>query len=158
MTGRPRARFLAAASVAAALLIGASALPAGAAAPTKVSAADCEALGTLGENIDISSGSGIFGKRAKAVADGFAETASDVSDKKLKKALQSMGDFYDALAGADNVLDAGKITVSEGRAYAKALKVFAKAQVSCAKSSLTVPPNVTLPSSVTLPSGVTLPR
>jgi len=158
MTARTTRRFLAVAAVAAALALGASAVPAGAATHRALSSDDCEALLNVGDNINPSGSGSIFGKQARAIADGFDETAGDISDKKVKKALVTIGNFYDDLAGADNLLDAGKITVSEGKSYAKAMKVFGKAEASCVKASATIPPGITLPSGVTLPGGVTIPN
>lgn len=156
MTARALVRFLGATAVAALLVVGLTGVGAGATVHRALSADDCDALQNVADNVDSGSGSGsIFGKQARALADGFSETASQVDNRKLKRNLQTMASFYDDLADANNLLDAGKVTVSEGKRYAKALKGFAKAEVSCATASITVPSNITLPGGVTIP---TLPR
>lgn len=133
---------------------------AGAAVGTKVSAADCDALGEIGDNIDEAGGGSnpaVFGKQAQALADGLDETAGDIKNKKLRKSLRAMADFYDELGDADNLVAAGRVAVSEGRAYAKAIKVFTKITLKCVTSQITLPSDVTLPSGVTLPGNLTLP-
>lgn len=155
MTARAMVRFLAATTVAALLAVGISAVGAGAAVHRAVSESDCEALQNIGDNVD--SSASVFGKQAKQLSDSFDEVAGEVDDKKLKKALSTMADFYDDLSGAGNLIAAGKITVAKGKAYAKAVKVWTKASLECVTTQITLPPDVTLPSGVTLPGGVTLP-
>lgn len=136
--GFPRLRMLGAALVVAVMLVGGLALSAGA-TTRRISSADCEALNNLSDNIGNldSGGSSAYGKQAKAIADGFKQTAGDVSDKKLKRALLTTGGFYSALSGANNLADAARIAASRVKAYSRALKVIVKAQVACATESLT---------------------
>lgn len=155
MTARALVRFLAATSVAALLVVGFSTVGAGAAVHRAPSESDCEALQSVGDNVD--SSASVFGKQAKQLAQSFDDVAGQVDDKKLQKALSTMAGFYDDLSGATNVIAAGKITLSKAKAYGKAVKVFAKAEFACATSDITLPTGVTLPGGVTLPN-VTLPK
>ena len=166
MTTWAKLRFSAAAVVVGALLAGVWLVPSVASADkpaavdraTKYSDADCQALKQLDDEIpDIKSSNGdIFGKRAKAVATGFSETADKVDDKKLKKALKTIAAFYDDLGGVDNVLGAARVLATSGKSYAKATATWGKATASCLTSSITIP-TITLPNGVTLPGGVTIP-
>jgi len=153
MIGWKKVRVLVATLVGATLLVGGMALPASAAVHAATpSASDCETLGTLSDNIsDIGGGSSFFGKQAGAAADGFRETAADVDDKKIKKAMLKIASVYDDLSKANNVASALTVTVRAGRGYVRALGVYTKASLSCATASITVP-KVTVPT-ITLPSG-----
>ena len=74
----------------------------------------------------------IFSQLIAAMEDG------ECSHPTHRDLLAYVLELYDELAGAKNLLDAGKITVSEGRTYARAVKVFAKASLSCATASATL--------------------
>lgn len=157
MVTRATLRVLAAASIAA-MFVGALAVPAGATTRAALSEADCETLvSELGDNIDTTRTSGLFGAQAKAIADGLDETASDIQDKKLRKSLRGMADYFDELSDVDSIIDAGKVTLAEGRRYGKAVGRYTKALATCTLSRVTLPAGVTLPSGITLPSGVTIP-
>ena len=147
MSARRTVRWVAAIAAVATLGGVLSASAAGAAVGAKVSAADCETLLGLGENIDTVSGSGanVFGKQAAALADGLDETAKDIKNKKLRKSLTSMADFYDELADADNLIEAGKVAASESRKYGKALKVYTKTTLKCVTTQISLPTDFTLP-------------
>ena len=156
--------FLGSAPVAAALLVGAAVVPAG--APTRpgdVGGGLRDAAARLGDNIDTAGGSGVFGKQAKEISDGFDETAERHPEQEAEEVAQDDGRLLRRPGGRGQPAStAGKVTVSEGKSYAKALKVFAKAQLSCVTSSITLPSGVTLPlgcdAAVESPCrGVTLP-
>lgn len=131
---------------------------AGATSGRAVSPEDCTALAGLSDNIDNSGSTPtIFGKQAAAVADGFAETAGDVEDKKLRKAMNRLAKVYDNLSGAGNAIEAVRVTATNARQYSKAISVFGRATIDCATQQVTLPTDITLPTGVTLPGGVTIP-
>ena len=154
-----RARLLVATLVATVALVGGAALPASAAVRRATpSASDCEALGNLGDNIsDGGGGSSLFGRQAGAAADGFRETASEIDDPRLKKAMKRVASVYEDLSDANNVASALTVTVRAGRGYVRALNRFTTASLQCATASITLPTGVTLPGGVTIPS-IPLPR
>jgi hypothetical protein len=159
-----RVRRLIGATIVSALLLGALATPVGASAHgsarSELSTDDCEALQSIGDESDFQLSTDLFGKQAKALATALDDTASEVDDRKLRKALRTMAGFHAALGRAGNALSAARVALDRGKAYGKALKVFTSAQVECASASITVPPNLTLPGGVTIPSlpgGATIP-
>ena len=166
MTSWARVRFTVAAVVVGALLAGVWLIPSVASADkqtavhrgTTYSDEDCQALKELDDEIpDVSAkSSDIYGKRAAAISTGFSETADKVENKKLKKALNTLADYWDQLSDADNLIGAVKVTAKLAKTYGKAAATWTKALVSCATASVTIP-SITLPSGVTLPNGVTLP-
>ena len=121
----------------------------------ELSTDDCEALQSIGDEGDLQLSTDLFGKEAKTLAKALDDTASQVDDRKVKKALRTMASFHAALGRAGHVLAAGRVALDKGKAYGKAFAVFGRAQAECASATITVPPNVTLPGGVTLPS---LPR
>jgi len=133
MTRWAKVRFIVATVVVGGLLAGIWLVPSVASADKRVavpsattsttySTSDCQALKQLDDEIpDVkSSSSDIFGKRAKAVATGFSETADKVDDSQLKSALESLSKFYGDLGKANNVVSALRVTAKSAKSYAQA--------------------------------------
>ncbi|GMU79860.1 MAG: hypothetical protein AMXMBFR46_26490 [Acidimicrobiia bacterium] len=146
-----------------AMLMAGTALVVLAAAPSSAALSDddCEAVTNLESGSDSSSRELAV---LKAQAEGFANAAKKISDKKLKKALALLADVYEDASKAKNTAAAGLVLLKRAKDFSKSFSTYAKALNECTLRSLstlssrvTLPPNVTLPSNVTLPPNVTLP-
>ncbi len=110
--------------------------PAGAA----MSEDDCEVLiaGTADAN---QSSKGSEMETLAAQAEAFADTAADVSDKKVKAGLRRVADVYGDASKAKSVAAAGLVIAERTKDYAKGYKVYAKALNQCMTRSLTSLPS-----------------
>lgn len=153
-------RFAVAFAVMAVVLGAVWLIPGGASTRTSAHAAlssdDCDALQDIGDEIpDVASAGNLSKAQLEATSEGMTETAKKIDDKKLKKALNTLGSIYKN-AGRANLGEVGAVGVfvKNAKRYGKASVTFSKALLGCVTSNITIP---TIPSNITLPGGITIP-
>lgn len=121
-----------------------------------ISSDDCDALQDIGDEIPSVSSAGNLGKsQLEATSEGMIATAKKIEDKKLKKALNTLGSIYDDASKASlGKVGAVGVFVKNAKRYGKASVTFSKSLLGCVTSNITIP---TLPRNITLPGGITIP-
>ena len=70
----------------------------------------------------------------------MTETAKKIDDKKLKKALNTLGSIYDDASNASlGKVGAVGVFVKNAKRYGKASVTFSKSFLSCVTSNITIP-------------------